>query len=97
MRIILKFPLQRHILITSRAFSSKRDIGTLLRVVQFIREEVDGRGAANARTGTEQTVARFEMCNKELVFVTEPEDGLRRLASKLEGIHVRFEALRIPS
>jgi hypothetical protein len=55
---------------------------------------VDGRGAANARTGTEQTVARFEMCNKELVFVTEPEDGLRRLAAKLDGIQVEYCELR---
>jgi hypothetical protein len=63
-------------------------------VVQFIREEVDGRGAANARAGTEQTLARFQMCQKELVLVTETEEGLRRVAGKLDGLPVDYCRLR---
>lgn len=84
----------RHVLIISRGFEAHRDPATLLRVVQFIRDEVNGRGAANARSGTEQTVARFEMSTKELVLVTESEDGLRRLAKKLDGLSVDYCRLR---
>lgn len=89
-------------LITSRGFEERRDFGTLLRVVQFIREEADGRAggatttttAAGAAAGTEQTVARFEMSTKELVMVVEEEDGLRRLAQKLNGMRIEYCELK---
>jgi hypothetical protein len=92
----IRFP--RHVLITSRGFDARRDVGALLRVVQFIREEASGAGAAPSGGGqaemSTQTVARFAMCRKELVLVAEPQDGLRRLAEKLDGLWVDYCRLR---
>lgn len=98
-------------LITSRAFDACQDYGTLLRVVQFIREEVDSVRVATTASGgvaadeagattsgAEQTLARFERCSKELVLVTEPEEGMRRLAEKLDGLGVEYCRLkRLPA
>lgn len=89
-----------HVLITSRTFESRAGarLGTLLRVAQFIREEVDGsagnRNATATTAATEQTLARFEMVSKELVLVADPADGLRRLGDKLRGLPIDYCRLR---